>query len=239
MKDKPIILVLDYESKAAAETILSRIDPSLCRVKVGKQLFTAEGPQLVDDLQRRGFDVFLDLKYHDIPNTVAAACKVAARQGVWMLNVHASGGKAMMAAAREAVDQSSHQPIMIAVTVLTSMGEEDVREIGYASDVASSVTRLAGLAHAAGFDGVVCSAQEAPQMKASFGTAFQCVTPGIRLAGDAKGDQTRVVTPLDAARMGADYLVIGRSVTAAKDPVATLRAIHESLLASPQLNPNS
>lgn len=227
---KPIVLVLDYDSAQKAEEIVARVDSALCRLKVGKQLFTAAGPQYVDRLIARGFDVFLDLKYHDIPNTVAAACRVAASQGVWMVNVHASGGSNMLRAAREAVDASTHRPLLIAVTILTSMAEADIAEIGFHGDVKSNVMRLAKLAHACGLDGVVCSAEEAPLMKSVISKSFQCVTPGIRLAGDAKGDQTRVVTPTKAIKMGADYLVIGRSITSSPDPIATLKQINEMLL---------
>jgi orotidine-5'-phosphate decarboxylase len=178
---------------------------------------------------RRGFEVFLDLKFHDIPNTVASACRVAAAQGVWMLNVHASGGRRMMLAAREAVDSANVKPVLIGVTVLTSLSDGEMSEVGFQGTAADNVMRLAALTQACGLDGVVCSAQESAALKDVCGAEFQLVTPGIRLLGDAKGDQERVITPLDAIRLGSDYLVIGRSITQAKDPVATLHTIHQQL----------
>ena len=229
MNPKPIILVLDFDCAAKADLLISQLEPSLCRLKVGKQLFTAAGPQYVDRLIARGFEVFLDLKYHDIPNTVAAACRVAANQGVWMLNVHASGGAKMLQAAREAVDKASHRPLLIAVTILTSMAQPDIAEVGFHGDVQSNVMRLASLAHTANFDGIVCSAEEATLMKSTFGKSFACVTPGIRLPEDEKGDQSRVVTPTEAIKMGADYLVIGRTIAASNDPLATLHKINTLL----------
>lgn len=233
MNNKPIIVALDVDHSAAALALAARLDPALCRVKVGKELQTAAGPQVVDALMKLGFDVFLDLKFHDIPNTVASACKVAASQGVWMMNVHASGGKKMMTAARNAVDSvnvnSGKKSLLIAVTVLTSLSQNELAEIGLQPDMQSVVSNFATLASAAGLDGVVCSAQEATWLKSRLGAAFQLVTPGIRLAEDAKGDQARVVTPTDAIKMGADYLVIGRSITTAKDPIATLHKINNEL----------
>lgn len=229
---KPIIVVLDYPDAASAQALASRLDPALCRVKVGKELHTAAGPQIVDWLMARGFDVFLDLKFHDIPNTVAAACRVAAHQGVWMVNVHAAGGSRMLAAAREAIDAASthdRRPLLIGVTVLTSIGNAELAEIGLVPDMEAAVMRYAQLVHDAKLDGVVCSAQEAPALKARFGASFRLVTPGIRLAGDAAGDQTRVLTPVDARRAGADWLVIGRSISASRDPVATLLQIANEL----------
>ncbi|MEO8101697.1 MAG: orotidine-5'-phosphate decarboxylase [Betaproteobacteria bacterium] len=231
---KPVIVVLDYPDAASALQLVDRLDPGLCRVKVGKELFTAAGPALVEKLAGRGFDVFLDLKFHDIPNTVAGACRAAAKLGVWMLNVHASGGRRMLAAAREAIDSGSGpKPLLIGVTVLTSLSSADLAEIGVEPDARGQVLRLAHLCFDAGLDGVVCSAEEAPMLKAAFPSppAFLKVTPGIRLAGDAKGDQQRVVTPVDAIRMGADYLVIGRSITHAADPVARLHEINNRLTA--------
>jgi orotidine-5'-phosphate decarboxylase len=231
--DKPIIVALDFAEAAAALDLAARLDPALCRVKVGKELHTAAGPQVVDALMARGFEVFLDLKFHDIPNTVASACKVAASQGVWMVNVHASGGHKMLSAARNAIDgvngAAAQKSLLIAVTVLTSMGEAELGEIGLAPDMGAAVLRYAGLAFDAGLDGVVCSAQEAEMLKSRFGAGFKLVTPGIRLAADAKGDQVRVVTPLDAIRLGADYLVIGRSITQAREPIATLNEINHAL----------
>jgi orotidine-5'-phosphate decarboxylase len=232
MNTKPVIVALDFANSAAALALAQRLDPALCRVKVGKELFTTAGPAVVDALMKMGFDVFLDLKFHDIPNTVAGACKVAARQGVWMVNVHAAGGKRMLEAAVEAVAAGStgaRRPLLIGVTILTSMGVDELPEIGLKADMQEAVHRYAALCKAAGLDGVVCSAQEASRLKATLGADFKLVTPGIRLAGDAKGDQTRVVTPAEAIKMGSDYLVIGRSVTGAEDPVAVLTKINESL----------
>ena len=234
INQSPVIVVLDYPSAARALALVDRLDPALCRVKVGKELFTAAGPALVEELVKRGFDVFLDLKYHDIPNTVAGACKAAAGLGVWMLNVHASGGRAMLAAAREAIDAvPGRKPLLIGVTVLTSLSSADLADLGLAADAKAQVLRLAQLCFHAGLDGVVCSAEEAPMLTSAFpaNQPFLKVTPGIRLAGDARGDQQRVVTPVEAIKMGADYLVIGRSITQANDPVATLREINHQLAA--------
>jgi orotidine-5'-phosphate decarboxylase len=230
MKQKPIIVVLDFPDAKAAIALASRLDATECSVKVGKELHTAAGPAVVDQLMRIGFDVFLDLKFHDIPNTVASACRVAASQGVWMLNVHAAGGKRMLVAAREAIDAGSGtKPLLIGVTVLTSLAANELPEIGLAPDVNAAVMRYAALVNDAGLDGVVCSAEEAPILKSRFGKDFQLVTPGIRLAGDAKGDQSRVVTPVDAIKLGADYLVIGRSISQSADPAATLKQINHDL----------
>ena len=229
MDNKRVIVALDVPDMAGAVALASRLDPRLCRVKVGKELFTAAGPAVVDALQQRGFDVFLDLKYHDIPNTVAGACRAAARLGVWMLNVHASGGEAMMRAARDAVALVVRPPLVIGVTVLTSLGDGDLETVGFQGSAQENVLRLARLARACGLDGVVCSAQEAPSLRAAAGDDFVLVTPGIRLAEDARGDQVRVVTPPEAVRLGASYLVIGRPITGADDPVATLESIRQSL----------
>lgn len=233
MNKKPIIVALDYPTPAEALALARRLAPSLCQVKVGKELFTAGGPQVVEDLMKLGFDVFVDLKYHDIPNTVAGACRAATKLGAWMINVHAAGGRRMLEAAVDAVAKNTlpgrEKPILIAVTMLTSLGADELPEIGLEADTNAVVARYAALSHAAGMDGVVCSAQEATWLKARFGAAFQLITPGIRLAEDAKGDQTRVVTPVDAIKMGSDYLVIGRSVTGAPNPVATLESISNSI----------
>lgn len=229
---KPIIAVLDYPNAAQALAFSDRLDPSLCRVKVGKELFTAAGPAVVEGLVKRGFDVFLDLKFHDIPNTVAGACKSATGLGVWMLNVHASGGRAMMEAAKKAVDRESsgsRKPLLIGVTVLTSMADADLPAIGLAPDCNAQVLRLAALTASCGLDGVVCSAMEAKQLKAAHGANFKLITPGIRLEGEAKGDQQRVVKPVEAMQLGADYLVIGRSINAAADPIAVLKMIQADL----------
>lgn len=227
----PIIVALDYDNAPAALALTKKLDPALCRVKVGKELFTRAGPALVEQIQALGFDVFLDLKFHDIPNTVAAAVRAAADLGVWMVNVHASGGRRMMEAAREAVQQSTNKPLLIAVTVLTSMSAEDLLELGYTQTPQQRVASLAQLAADSGLDGVVCSAQESAMLRQQCGADFSLVTPGIRLAGDAAGDQRRVVTPVAAMANGSDYLVIGRSITQASDPVATLQQIHRDLQA--------
>ncbi len=229
MDSKRIIVALDYPAAAPALALAARLDPALCRVKVGKELYVAAGPAVVEQLQQRGLEVFLDLKFHDIPNTVAGACRAAAGLGVWMLNVHASGGLAMMRAAREAVARLARPPLLIGVTVLTSLSDADLAAIGYAGSAAANVERLARLAADAGLDGVVCSAEEAALLRRAIGANFVTVTPGIRLPGDAKGDQSRVVTPEDAVRRGAHYLVIGRPVTQAADPAATLESIARSI----------
>ncbi|RLA59516.1 MAG: orotidine-5'-phosphate decarboxylase, partial [Gammaproteobacteria bacterium] len=206
-----------------------RLTPELCRLKVGKELFTRCGPQLVEKLQKMGFEVFLDLKFHDIPNTVAGAVRAAAELGVWMVNVHAGGGRRMMEAAKEALQALPRKPLLIGVTVLTSMSDEDLLELGYTESPRQRVLRLAKLAAQSGLDGVVCSALEAAELRQARGDDFCLVTPGIRLAGDAAGDQRRVVTPVDAVAMGADYLIIGRSVTGADDPLAALLRVHAEL----------
>ncbi|MEW6313590.1 MAG: orotidine-5'-phosphate decarboxylase [Pseudomonadota bacterium] len=227
MSDTRIIVALDYPTAEAALAFVERVDPALCRLKVGKELFTVAGPALVEAVVRRGFGVFLDLKFHDIPNTVAAACRAAANLGVWMVNVHALGGPVMLQAAREAVPAGG--PKLIAVTLLTSMGEADLRALGITHTPQQMVSRLAGLAHAAGLDGVVCSAQEAAMLKRECGAAFCLVTPGIRPADANLDDQQRVMTPRAALQAGADYLVIGRPVTRAADPLAVLQAISHDI----------
>ena len=229
-----IIVALDVPDAAAALALAARLDASKCSLKVGKELFTAAGPDLVRELARRGFRVFLDLKFHDIPNTVAQACAAAARLGVWMLNVHASGGAAMMAAARDAVGRTAAEaglprPLLIAVTVLTSLSAGDLAAIGVNASPEEQVLRLARLAQAQGLDGVVCSAREAAALKRALGPAFTLVTPGIRPEGSAANDQARVMTPPQAIAAGADYLVIGRPVAAAPDPQAALDAILASI----------
>ncbi len=224
-----VIVALDYPDAKSALMLADRLSPSECRLKVGKELFTAAGPDLVKQLAKMGFPVFLDLKFHDIPNTVAAACRVAADLGVWMLNVHASGGRKMMEAAKEAVDQSAHKPLLIAVTVLTSMDEAGLREIGVDRRPAEQVKHLAGLARQSGLDGVVCSAQEAADLRATFGEDFVLVTPGIRPAGTNAGDQSRIMTPASAVRAGSDYLVVGRPITQAEDPLTVLRTINQEI----------
>lgn len=228
-----LIVALDVASAAQARRIVQSIGEAATTYKVGKQLFTAEGPQIVRDLIASGRKVFLDLKFHDIPNTVAGACRSAARLGVWMMNVHASGGEAMMRAAREAIAGVARPPLLIAVTILTSLSDADLDSIGYSGSVIENVERLARLARVCGLDGVVCSAQEAKQLRRAAGPDFILVTPGIRLEGTPGDDQARVVTPVQAARLGADYLVIGRPITQARDPAAVLESIQSQLEASP------
>lgn len=224
-----IIVALDYDNEAEALKLVERLDPSRCRLKVGKEMFTRSGPGLVEKLAAAGYDVFLDLKFHDIPNTVAGACRSAADLGVWMVNVHTLGGARMMEAAREAVDKSAAQPLLIGVTILTSMGQEDIAQVGLSGTPADNVQRLAKLAEGAGLDGVVCSPKEVEMLRASIASDFNLVTPGIRPAWAEKGDQTRITTPSDAVRLGSNYLVIGRPVTAAPDPMEALRKIEEEL----------
>jgi orotidine-5'-phosphate decarboxylase len=232
MTDSRVIVALDYAEAAAATALVGRLDPSLCKLKVGKELFVRAGPALVEQFAAAGFRVFLDLKFHDIPTTVAQACRAAADLGVWMVNVHASGGLRMMRAAREAVDKSAQAPRLIAVTVLTSMSGEDLRQIGLAVEPAEQVERLARLSREAGLDGVVCSAQEAPLLRQAIGPDFLLVTPGIRPAGSEVGDQSRILTPARAMAAGADYLVVGRPITQAADPVAALQSINAEISTS-------
>ena len=227
--DPKIVVALDFAEAKQALAFVDRIDPTLCRVKVGKELFTAEGPRFVEELVKRDFGVFLDLKFHDIPNTVAKACEAAARLGVWMLNVHASGGRAMMEAARNAVDKSSKRPLLIAVTVLTSMDQAALNEIGIPGNVQDQVLRLALLTEQSGLDGVVCSAQEAALLRQHVHQDFCLVTPGIRPTAANKDDQSRVVTPADALQQGSSYLVIGRPITQAADPLQALHSIIEEI----------
>ncbi len=227
--DNPVVVALDFPFAAPALELAARLSPELCRLKVGKELFTRCGPEVVERLQQQGYQVFLDLKFHDIPNTVAGAVRAAAELGVWMVNVHAAGGRRMMEAAVQALSGFGQRPLLIGVTVLTSMSGQDLQELGYTESVEQRVLRLAALADDSGLDGVVCSALEASQLRAARGPEFCLVTPGIRLAGDAAGDQRRIVTPADALAAGSDYLVIGRSVTGAEDPLAALQRIHAEL----------
>jgi orotidine-5'-phosphate decarboxylase len=229
LDNKPVIVALDVPDAASALALAARLDPKLCRVKVGKELFVAAGPSVVLGLHERGFEVFLDLKFHDIPNTVAGACRSAARLGVWMLNVHASGGEAMMRAAREALASVQRPPLLVGVTILTSLGDADLAQIGFHGGAEENVTRLARLARASGLDGVVCSAREAPALRKATGADFTLVTPGIRLPGAGVQDQSRTVSPVEAVNLGADYLVVGRPITQAADPAAALESIRNSL----------
>lgn len=231
LNDPKIIVALDFPSQNPALALADQLDPAKCRLKVGKELFTRSGPELVKSLQGRGFDVFLDLKFHDIPNTTSAAVAAAADLGVWMVNVHASGGEKMMVACRERLESfGADKPLLIAVTVLTSMSDSDLAGIGITDSAEAHVSRLATLTKNCGLDGVVCSAQEAPRLKAEQGADFQLITPGIRPLTADKGDQQRIMTPTDALKAGSDYLVIGRPITQASDPLAALEAIHAEVV---------
>jgi orotidine-5'-phosphate decarboxylase len=226
----PIVVALDYESSFQALAMASQLDPQRCRLKVGKELFTAAGPQLVEQLQQQGFEIFLDLKFHDIPNTVAKAVLAAARMGVWMVNVHASGGAEMMQTTQAALKaKGGHQPLLIAVTVLTSMDAAGLKATGIDQTPAQRVLSLAHLSQQSGFDGVVCSAQESALLKAELGAEFKLVTPGIRPSFAVAGDQKRIMTPAQAIQTGSDYLVIGRPITQAKEPMQALEMIEEEL----------
>ena len=224
-----LIVALDYDSPGAALDLAQQLDPATVRLKVGKQLFTLAGPDIVRSLQGLGFDIFLDLKFHDIPTTVAKAVKAAAELGVWMVNVHASGGSRMMRAAREVLNDSPKPPLLVAVTVLTSMDQSDLQQVGIANSPTEQVLHLARLAKNSGLHGVVCSAQEASALKAGLGADFKLVTPGIRLPDSAADDQRRIVSPEDAIALGSDYLVIGRPITQSANPLATLNQINQSL----------
>jgi orotidine-5'-phosphate decarboxylase len=226
-----VIVALDYPDAESAMQLVARLAPDLCRLKVGKELFTRAGPRLVEDLVVRGFDIFLDLKFHDIPNTVASACHAAAELGVWMLNVHALGGERMLLAAKEGVARAGQSPLLIAVTVLTSMDAVELAAVGLSGTPLDNVLRLAHLAQQSGLDGVVCSSQETVALREQLDAGFRLVTPGIRPAGSQPDDQRRVMTPVDAVRSGSDYLVIGRPVTRADDPVSVLRTINSELSA--------
>jgi len=226
-----VIVALDYADADSAWGFVERVKPGDCRLKVGKELFTRTGPAFVERLIGQGFDVFLDLKFHDIPTTAAKACLVAAELGVWMLNVHALGGARMLAAAREAVNQASHQPLLIAVTLLTSLDKSDLTEIGLTGEPQENVLRLATLAERCGLNGVVCSPRETALLRDRLGPDFKLITPGIRPAGSQADDQRRVMTPVEAVISGASYLVIGRPVTQADDPVSTLLTINSELAA--------
>nr|WP_232482958.1 MULTISPECIES: orotidine-5'-phosphate decarboxylase [Halomonas] len=227
--DTPLIIALDYSSLDAALCMADQLDPKRCRVKVGKELFTRSGPAVLEALHGRGFEIFLDLKFHDIPNTVAGAVQAAAEQGVWMVNVHASGGRKMMEAAAKRLDDHGLSTHLIAVTVLTSMQSEDLHEVGIAATPEEHVLRLAALTQQSGLGGVVCSAQEAAQIKALCGDDFLKVTPGIRPSFAAANDQQRIMTPSDAMRVGSTHLVVGRPVTQAEEPMMALAAIEAEL----------
>ncbi len=227
MNSPRIIVALDFPGAEQALALAIQLDPRLCRLKVGKELFTAAGPQLVERLMSQGFEVFLDLKFHDIPNTVAGACKAAAGLGVWMVNVHALGGKKMLSAAREAIPIGTTK--LIAVTLLTSMGRDDLSDIGLTGEPEMVVQRLASLASSCGLDGVVCSALETSHLRQMMGNDFCLVTPGIRPLDASVDDQQRVTTPSQAIANGADYLVIGRPITQATDPLAMLQRLNAEI----------
>lgn len=229
--DPKVVIALDYDNKEQALAFIEQLDPSTCRLKIGKEMFTHFGPDFVKLIVAKGFDVFLDLKFHDIPNTVAKAVKASADLGVWMVNVHASGGRRMMEAAKAILEPYADKaPLLIAVTVLTSMDQSDLTELGIDLTPAEQVKRLATLAKSSGLDGVVCSSHEAEALKSLLGEDFLLVTPGIRPAGSDAGDQRRIKTPKQAIDSGSDYLVIGRPITQAKDPAAVLKEINASLV---------
>ncbi|MDN2662877.1 orotidine-5'-phosphate decarboxylase [Psychromonas sp. 14N.309.X.WAT.B.A12] len=228
--DPKVVIALDYDNKAQALAFIEQLDPTTCRLKIGKEMFTHFGPEFVQLLVSKGFDIFLDLKFHDIPNTVAKAVKAAADLGVWMVNVHASGGRRMMEAAKAVLEPYGDKaPLLIAVTVLTSMDQSDLTELGINLTPAEQVKRLALLTKSSGLDGVVCSSHEAEELKALLGDEFKLVTPGIRPEGSDAGDQRRIKTPKQAIDSGSDYLVIGRPITQAEDPVTVLHNINDSL----------
>lgn len=225
----PIIIALDFPEPKQALELVQRLDTQRCRVKVGHELFTRGGTALVETLVKQGVEVFLDLKFHDIPNTVAQACKAAAELGVWMVNVHALGGRNMLLRAREALAAYEKPPLLIAVTVLTSLDEDDLYGLGLHGTLDENVLRLARLAHACELDGIVCSPHEIANIRQKLGNNFALVTPGIRPAHAQLNDQKRVMTPDEALKAGSNYLVIGRPITAAADPLHALREIEASL----------
>jgi orotidine-5'-phosphate decarboxylase len=232
MNDPRVIVALDFARRESALEFARKTSPQQCRLKVGKELFTSCGPDLVEQLVGSGYDVFLDLKYHDIPNTVRQAASAAAKLGVWMLNVHALGGSAMMQAAREGVEIVARRPFLIGVTVLTSMSQQDLQALGIDMPIAQLVEQLAQQAMSSGLDGVVCSAQEAPVLRGCLGEGALLVTPGIRPQWAANDDQHRIVTPAQALADGSSYLVIGRPITRHEDPAAALQMINESIAAT-------
>lgn len=229
MSSSPIIVALDFANEKEALALVEQLEPGRCRLKVGKELFTRSGPELVKNLVKKNFDVFLDLKFHDIPNTVARACQAGADLGVWMINVHAMGGRKMLEAAREALPANNSNPKLIAVTVLTSMGADDLKEIGINHSPAQHVKHLATLTHDCGLDGVVCSPQEIALLREDLDSNFELITPGIRPAWSATGDQKRIMTPAEAMQAGSNYLVIGRPITQAEHPMQALEKIEMEL----------
>lgn len=228
-----IIIALDMASDDEVMSLLRQLDPASCRVKVGKELFTRYGPALVRQISGMGFDIFLDLKFHDIPNTVNKAVAAAAELGVWMLTLHAAGGAEMLRAAHEAVANSEHKPLLVAVTLLTSLEQDDLAVQGVQRTPLEQVQRLASLAQECGMDGVVCSAAEAGELRKLLRKDFLLVTPGIRPQGDAANDQKRIVTPAAAVQEGSDYLVIGRPITRAREPLEKLSLIQQEISGTP------
>ena len=229
MSDAKIIVPLDFSSADDALLMADKLDPEYCRLKVGNALFTLAGPGLIDKLQQQGYDIFLDLKFHDIPNTVAMACSIVAELGVWMINVHALGGKRMMLAAAEEVAKRSNPMLLVAVTVLTSLRQDDLTDVGIDATPDDQVSRLAALTQECGLDGVVCSALEARRLSNERGKTFCLVTPGIRPTGSHNDDQQRIMTPAAAINAGSHYLVIGRPITRANDPMAALLSISNEI----------
>lgn len=225
----PIVVALDFPDAPSAMSMADQLDPALCRVKVGKELFTSSGPAVVEALQHKGFEVFLDLKFHDIPNTTASAVQAAAELGVWMVNVHAGGGRRMMEACRDILERRSTRPLLTAVTILTSLEQEDLLEVGVDIEPMVQVQRLARLTQDCGLDGVVCSAREAKALRNALGDQFLLVTPGIRPADSSADDQKRIVTPSQALENGSSYLVVGRPITKAEKPEQALEAILATL----------
>lgn len=230
IRDAKVIVALDFDDVTLANDLIAKLDPNACRLKIGKEMFTYFGPEWVKQVIELGFDVFLDLKFHDIPNTVAKACKAAASLGVWMVNVHASGGEVMMKAAKEALDSvSGRRPLLTAVTVLTSMDQEQLDAVMGNTPIQEQVRKLALLAQNCGLDGIVCSAQEAKALRTLVDPNFALVTPGIRPEGSDKGDQKRIATPKTAMADGVSYLVIGRPITQSDSPLDSLDAINQSI----------
>ncbi|MGD8570315.1 MAG: orotidine-5'-phosphate decarboxylase [Gammaproteobacteria bacterium] len=225
MSDSKVIVALDFDSGKKALALVDQLKPDMCRLKIGKELFTRTGPQLVKHLVDKGFDIFLDLKFHDIPNTVAKACASAAELGVWMVNVHTQGGPKMMQEARDAIAHYKRRPLLIGVTILTSLSDEDLQAVGLQGSAEQNVVRLAKLAETCGLDGVVCSPMEVLTLRNEVGENFQLVTPGIRPKGSSRDDQSRVMTPKAALMAGSSFIVVGRPITQAKNPLAALQAI--------------
>ena len=226
--DNRVIIPLDLEYSAAID-MASNFDPSNCRLKIGSQLFTSSGPKIIKELDSRGFEIFLDLKFHDIPNTVYEAVRSAADLGVWMINVHASGGKNMLEASKNALIDFDEPPLLIAVTLLTSLSENSIQEIGL-NNLSEQVLRLAKLSHECELDGVVCASSDTVIIKKEFGKEFITVTPGIRPDQSKLNDQSRVSTPSEAVRNGSDFLVIGRPITESDDPAGALKDIYKQII---------